>query len=498
MNWLASAKPARQGRDNAMLARMASLIKARYDAAQTTPENQRHWGMADGLSSDAANSAGVRRIIRNRARYEVGNNPTLAGIVRTLVNDTIGTGPALQVKLPGNRAVAQFLEREFGAWAKRVNLTQKLWTARKARAVDGEAFAIMRTNPKLRSPVKLDLSLLECDRIADPGTLGVDPLYIDGVRLDEYDNPVSYTILRDHPGASVAFAVTQYADVPAEYVLHWYSHERPEQHRGVCEFVASLSLGAHLRRYSTATLSAAELIALISVFIETDATAAAESNLPPFDTLQLERMLLSTVPKGSAPQQAKPEQPSATFRDFHSANVGMMGRPMCMTYSVAAGDFSRTSFSASRMEDRNYGSSIDIDRVMVEEPILTRIFEAWIAEAREIPGYLPLGVDALELIPHSWSWDSRPHVDPVKVASAANMALKGGFATLAQVYMEQSGEDWFDAIQQLAVEVQTCNSLGIAHPYQIQPGAGDSDPTDPNNDETQPDNEGATDADSAE
>ena len=72
-------------------------ISARYDAASTNNDNRRHWAGADGLSANAANSAEVRRILRNCARYEVANNSYARGIVLTLANDVIGTGPRLQL-----------------------------------------------------------------------------------------------------------------------------------------------------------------------------------------------------------------------------------------------------------------------------------------------------------------------------------------------------------------------------------------------------------------
>ncbi len=56
-------------------------LRARYDAATTTDENRRHWANADGLSANAANSADVRRTLRNRSRYEVANNSYAKGIV---------------------------------------------------------------------------------------------------------------------------------------------------------------------------------------------------------------------------------------------------------------------------------------------------------------------------------------------------------------------------------------------------------------------------------
>jgi len=68
------------------------LIRARFDSAQTNADNRRHWANADGLSANAAANPEVRRILRNRARYEVANNSYARGIVLTLANDVIGTG----------------------------------------------------------------------------------------------------------------------------------------------------------------------------------------------------------------------------------------------------------------------------------------------------------------------------------------------------------------------------------------------------------------------
>ncbi len=72
-------------------------LRARYDAAATTTDNRRHWANADGLSANAANSPDVRCTLRNRARYEVANNSYARGIVLTLANDVVGTGPRLQM-----------------------------------------------------------------------------------------------------------------------------------------------------------------------------------------------------------------------------------------------------------------------------------------------------------------------------------------------------------------------------------------------------------------
>ena len=106
-------------------------VRARYDAVQTTDENERHWANADGLSAKSACSPAVRKKFRDRARYEVDNNSYAKGIVATLANHTIGTGPRLQVSLENPETNAA-IERKFKLWCERVGLAEKLRTMRQS------------------------------------------------------------------------------------------------------------------------------------------------------------------------------------------------------------------------------------------------------------------------------------------------------------------------------------------------------------------------------
>ncbi len=92
-------------------------VRARYDDAVTSDDNRRHWANADGLSANAANSSTVRRTLRNRARYETANNSYARGIVLTLANDVVGTGPRLQLTT-SDAAANSRIERAFMTWAR--------------------------------------------------------------------------------------------------------------------------------------------------------------------------------------------------------------------------------------------------------------------------------------------------------------------------------------------------------------------------------------------
>lgn len=108
------------------------MLQARFDAAQTTAENARHWAMADGLSADSAMSPNVRRTLRNRSRYEVANNSYAKGMVLTIAGDCVGTGPRLQL-LMDDQGTSRQIEQSFAEWAKEIDLAGKLRAMRMAR-----------------------------------------------------------------------------------------------------------------------------------------------------------------------------------------------------------------------------------------------------------------------------------------------------------------------------------------------------------------------------
>ena len=93
------------------------MLRAKFDSAQTTSDNRRHWANADHLAADAAANPEVGRILRSRARYEVPNSSYARGIVLTLANDVTGTGPRLQM-LSGDGEADRRIETEFARWAR--------------------------------------------------------------------------------------------------------------------------------------------------------------------------------------------------------------------------------------------------------------------------------------------------------------------------------------------------------------------------------------------
>ncbi len=170
--------------------------KAKYDAAATTAENCKHWQQANVLSTNAANSPKVRRLLRSRCRYEVANNCYAMGLVLILANDVIGTGPRLQMLSP-QAELNRTIEQEFGRWSRAVRLAEKLRTMRCSRASDGEAFAILTINPVRIQMIQLDLRLVEADQVTTPDVFTLEPNQVDGIVFDTDGNPVEYHVLQE-------------------------------------------------------------------------------------------------------------------------------------------------------------------------------------------------------------------------------------------------------------------------------------------------------------
>jgi lambda family phage portal protein len=468
LRWLAnfwSTKPTRPGRE-----RVVRVVRGRYDAAATTDDNRRHWANADGLSANAANNPEVRRVLRNRARHEVANNSYARGIVLTLANDVVGTGPRLQL-LTDDADANRRIEREFGRWTTVIRLAEKLRTMRSARATDGESFAVLTSNPKLPHAVQLDLKLVEAEQVTTP-----DPRLdatVDGIVFDAAGNPVEYHVLREHPGDVAFRRALAFDRIPAESMLHWFRVDRPGQARGIPDITPALPLFAQLRRFTLAVLAAAETAADFAGILYTDAPASGEADAAePFEPIELEKRALVTMPGGWKMSQLQAEQPATTYAEFKREILNEIARCLNMPFNVAAGNSASYNYASGRLDHQTYFQAMRVEQAQIEETILDRLLAAWFDEAALIPGLLPAGLGPFFTLDHAWFWDGREHVDPAKEATAQATRLANHTTTLAHEYARQ-GRDWEDALRQRAKEVAFMAELGLAPAAAVPPVRND-------------------------
>jgi lambda family phage portal protein len=448
--------------------RSRQTAHARYDAAQDTHDNRKHWQWADERSSAAANSSEVRRRLRMRARYECHEANSFAkGICLTLANDTISTGPSLQVALP-DRTMASLIEREWRKWCKATGLAAKLRTARLSKVVDGEVFILKTTNRRLRTPVQLDVQLIEADQIATPGFMDGVNGQVDGIEFDSYRQPIRYHMLENHPGDIWAVNAWRKIDIDPEDIIHMFRVERPGQVRGVPEITTALPLFAYLRRLTLATIAASETAANFAAVLETSGNpyddednGGPEDFGDPFQQVEIDRNMMTSLPRGWKMSQFKPEQPTTNYTMFRNAILNEIARCVHMPSNKALADSSAYNYSSGRLDHQTYYEGIDVERSHWEIDCMDRIFEWWLDEALMLTGYLSL--DSMDELPHAWRWNPAKHVDPGKEVGAAIDAIEAGLLTEEQYLHSQNidPEEHYEQLRRQALRKRQLAALAM-------------------------------------
>lgn len=462
------------GKMSAMGDRATTRMQARVDNAQTSDENKRHWANTDQLSADYAFDPATRFRLRNRARYETLNNCYAKGIVRSASADLIGTGPRLQLSIPGDEGgeIAKEIERSFAVWADETHFALKLRVAEKSRVRDGEAFGIFDTNERLQHPVKFDTRWVEAEVCTSPYAQPTNPRLIDGILFDRFGLPVEYYFLVNHPGNLIMTGLEPLASytVPAARVVHWYSMDRFGQHRAIPEITPALGLYGQLRRYTMASLTAAEFAAMLAGVMKTNTGVgdAGVTTIEDWTPFEMVRGALLTLPDGWEATQFKSENPPTGYGEFKRELLNESGRATGQPLNIVTGNSSGYNFSSGRLDHLPYQRTINIDRNDLRMIVLDPVFREWWNEAALI-GLLPPATPPLVDCRWSWNWDGFDSIDQNKDAMADDTRLKNGTTTLAEVYAAY-GQSWEEQLDQLARERDYATKLGL--PWPITPGGG--------------------------
>ncbi len=440
-------------------------VEARYDNATNTVDNQRQWWATDYLSAKAANSFPVRRMLRNRSRYEVANNPYLFGVVTGNADDLVSTGPTLQAQTPSasyNREV----EARFAEWADEVGLVEKLRTVKLGRTIDGEGFLLLKSAPSLESPVKLYPVDIEADQVTTPAPESLTDFWIDGVTLDPVtERPTHFHVLEHHPGDNFFLGGNGFraAKVNAANVVHWYPKFRAGQVRGIPTFTPSLDLFTELRAYRRAVVRAAETAADFAVVLEQELGTAYQgtedgSALKPFSTAPIRRGMFVTLPPRTKMHQMNAAQPATTYEQFSEKCLAEAIRPLSYPLNLALGSSQKFNFSSARLDHVNYRSSLGVERADCERTVLAKLFRAWWYEAVLAGVVTPW--DGMKPPPVVWHWPGFEPLDPVADAQTDAVRLAGGTMTLRE-FWGRRGHDYRDVLVQLAEEKKLLEKWGL-------------------------------------
>jgi hypothetical protein len=411
------------------------VLRSRYDSARTTDENSRHWANADSLQRPRRELArgpphppqpGPVRGGEQRLRR--------AGIVETLANDTIGTGPRLQSSRPATPTPTPASPRRSRSGRPRRPGREAPHDARGPRRRRRGVRASSPRTPRSRRPVKLDLRSSRptrsprrtptcrrrerrrdrARRLRQPGLV---PRPQGAPR-----RPLHFGEFGAFDRVPAGWSPLVQAPPPRPAPRRPRDHPRPAAVR-------------QLRRYTLATLSAAEIAALFAALLKSTLppdTDGGDAAGHPAVRLAGDRPRDDDrLPDGYDVTQLKAEQPTTTYREFKHDAERDRPLPEHAPFNVAAGNSRDYNYSSGRLDHQVYHRSIGVDRYHLETHVLDRLLAAWLAEARLAdPGPSPASTPPPPAAPPV-VLGRLPHVDPEKEANAQATRLANGTTTLS-------------------------------------------------------------------
>ncbi len=449
-------------------------IQAKFDLAQTTSDNRKHWANADGLAARAALSPAVRRVVRIRSRYEAENNSWYAGILRTAVNHIVGNGPRLQV-LTASPEANQRIEKAWRRWSQQIDLADMLRTMVEAYWRDGEVF-VMRSERRRNFPLTLDLRIFEADQVATPwyGVSWNDPFIDDGIRFDRSTNELEIYLFDNHPGANTPVSTLTGDWYSSSEVLHLFRAERPGQTRGIPRATPALQTLPIMRRQELATLYSAETAANFAMYLKSNSPALDPSSSPAdFAEIEITRNMLTTLPAGWEIGQVEPKQPGPLYEMFQRQALQSFSRCTNMPYTLAAGTGKDANFSSFKGDMKNvWEPEVRVEQSRLEVCVIESVFRWFLDSAIYVPGLLD-GMPAISEIDHRWHWPPLPELDAVDSANAAMIRLSTGQSTLTDEHARR-GQDWNTeaarAAADFGVDVRAYKAAVFFKTFGLQPG----------------------------
>lgn len=423
------------------------------DAFKNTYDND--WTFLDNKNLNESLTRETRARIRKRARYEVINNPYAHGAALTICDAVTPSAPRLQLTTRDDydNDLLNRIEDDFEQWAQCVQLAEKVRAMRFAKFQDGESFAILHTDDEIidRCGVGLNFTPIDCSRVRSQKYDDAFDVYDqDGIIIDNWGRAREYTVYNstDYIGN-----ITDFETYPASRVIHWFRRSTPEQYRGVSELAPALLTLAYLRRYTYATVRAAEIAANLALILKTDAIDANDSGEIVTEAT-FHNGTMAIFPAGFDPQQLKAEQPTNGFEKMIDELLGAFGSSIGLPRLIVRKSAGGFTYASAKVDLSEMERFVSIERAELSAAILDKLFYAWLKEYCVVWNLTPPRLSV------NWYFEQSigDKIDPLKEASAVEKRFASNTTTYAREYALR-GLDWQKEIEQKAKEAAYIKEL---------------------------------------
>jgi len=448
-------------------------------------------------------------------------DPVIAPIFQGKLTAVLGTGLSLSAKIDAAKAgvtpeearrIATDLEAEWRLWTSNprecddlgVSTVHELAAqAFNSWIVSGEHVTLFpsrtlrdawsRSKVAVLDPTQLDRTYSRSSAIGNA---------ISGVQFSKQGRVVGYWVRTINAGDAYAFPQPKLIPCATTWgrpiILHVLNKRLPGELRGTSPIVASLTPAQERSLLGEYTLAAA--------LIQTSYAATVTSDLPPAAAAAGLRsggdFVTAGVPMGAAGAapgmslagerlgyyqdnrvELKPSQinflapgdafefhsaktPNGTFEAHHNSLVRLAAKSAGLSYEEVSGDYSKTSFSASRLATELPYRIALRERNSVLIPWYAAVYRCFVEEALETGAVrLPRGAKPFYACPEAylgatWNGPGRVVADPKKAAEADVLEIENGLSTLA-LKLAERGLDYDEVQSQREREMRDITKRGL-------------------------------------
>lgn len=449
-----------------------NLITRSYDAADQG-RSREGWQTFSETSGNSETRF-VIRVLRERSRDLVRNNPYAKKAIQVLTTNTIGTG--IKPSIPKG-AVTKAEEKRilsaFSDWAEttaidyngKANIYGIQMQAYRAMCESGDAFLRIYRDISQKIPFKVQLLEADfCDDQRDGYAVGDGGYIVQGVEFDKNHKIVAYWMFEKHPADLQPIVASLMSKrIPAEEIIHLYEQLRPGQVRGVPQGVAAFSNLRDLGDYQTAQLMRQKIASCYTVFVRKNDKQFQENydlyNKAPggaqLDPLS-EKLSPGQIDYLNPGEDITFAEPPGTvgYDEYTKTIIRGIAIAFGITYESMSGDLSNVNFSSGRMGWLEMHRQITQSQELVAIPGLCN--PLW---SLFMTGAIMRGLTSKSIIAN-WTPPRRDMIDPAKEIKGFEAQIRAGLISRSEA-LRQFGYDPENTFNEIVEERKEADAAGV-------------------------------------
>ncbi len=443
-----------------------------YDAAGHTRANA-NWRVSN--ESEEVTARYSRDTIRARARDLERNSDIIQAVLHAFKRNVVGRGFTLRA-MTGDDVLDSQIEQLWKRWCRAENCSvtgeqsflEILRMMVQRKKVDGGILILYRN--VRGGMIPFQLQCLEVDELDQTQTVPRQKgnFVSGGVEYTPYNKPVGYWF-RQYDIEGQPLQEPFY--VRAEDVFFYKSRYRPSLLREVSDLAPIVTRIRDINEFITAVATKERVAASFGLLIKKTSSAGGNGRSAAlsaggrgqvdYASKRIFPGMIMEMGVGDDAVVIDPKDAANDAATFLKLEQGLIAAGVGISYEALSRDMNHANYSSARqnaLEDENtYAEEIELLSVFLSEVYENFVRSAVLSGLLNLPDFWR---DQEKYLAHTWIKTPKKWIDPVKEASADQVALRSGQKTFQDLQAEK-GKDWREAIDEMAEAIAYGKEKGI-------------------------------------